>query len=384
MSFKAALEFGHYFFSTQGELMAENTSALYEKLQSQKPQVNLARPTVGRMWLISLCAFLVVIQSSLTDGFSSLLIAVSAVAAAVITEFIILYQSGRASQLKNGSAAASALILTLLLPNTISPLYAIFGAVFAIAVIKHSFGGLGSNWLNPAAGGWLLIRLSSPGAFNKALEGSPLSLLGESLSRGFANPQGSPLGILKIDSGGVFAQASNLDTAIRSFFNETVFSLTGAELPGGYMDLFAAGTPGIIADRGVFALLVGTIIITATQVNRAWIPVVWLGVYTFLVRLAGAFVFGGTWWGGDMLFALSTGGVLLAAFILASDPATGAKSNGGILGASVAGAFLAFLFRFYGGEAYGAIYAILVVNALLPIVRAFEARHFYDKRRAHE
>jgi electron transport complex protein RnfD len=192
------------------------------------------------------------------------------------------------------------------------------------------------------------------------------------------------LGILKIDSGGVFAQASNLDTVLRSFFNDTVFSLTGAELPGGYMDLFAAGTPGIIADRGVLALLIGTIIITATQVNRAWIPAVWLAVFAFLVRMAGALVFGGAWWGGDMLFALSTGGVLIAAFILASDPATGAKSNCGILGASIAGAVLAFFFRFYGGEAYGAVFAVLVVNALLPIVRAFEAGHFYDKRRSHD
>jgi electron transport complex protein RnfD len=93
-------------------------------------------------------------------------------------------------------------------------------------------------------------------------------------------------------------------------------------------------------------------------------------------------VFGGTWWEGDMLFALSTGGVLLTAFVLASDPATGAKSNWGILGAAIAGAFLAFFFRFYGGEEYGAIFSILFVNALLPIVRSFEARHFYDKRRS--
>ncbi|GHU65756.1 hypothetical protein FACS189447_05270 [Spirochaetia bacterium] len=364
--------------------MAESTSALYEKLQSQKPQVNLARPTVGRMWLVSLCAFLAVIQSSLTDNFFSLLIALAAVIAAVLTEFIILYQSGRVLQLKIGSAVASALILTLLLPNRISPLYAICGAVFAIAVVKHSFGGLGSNWLNPAAGGWLFIRIAWPGAFNKALEGSPLSLLAESLARGFANSQGSPLGILKIDSEGVFTQVTNLDTVIRSFFNDTIFSITGAELPGGYMDLFVVRAPGIIADRGSLALLIGTIIITATQVNRAWIPAVWLGVFAFLVRLAGAFSFGGTWWGGDVLFALFTGAVLPAAFILAADPATGAKSNWGILGATIAGAFLAFFFRFYGGEAYGTIFAILTVNGLLPMVRAFEARHFYDKRSIHE
>jgi electron transport complex protein RnfD len=361
--------------------MAETTGALFEKLQSQKPQVNLARPTMGRMWLVSLCAFMAVIQSSLTDSFSSLVIALSAVAAAVLTELLILYPGRRTAQLKDGSAVASALILTLLLPNKIPPLYAVLGAVFAMAVVKHSFGGLGSNWLNPAAGGWLFIRTAWPGVFSRALEGSPLSLLLNSLSRGFANPQSSPLGILKIDSAGVFSPTSRLDSLLRIFLNDTVFSFTGVELPGGYIDLFASTSPGIIADRGILALLAGTIIITAAQVNRSWIPAVWLTVYAFMVRFAGAIPYGGEWWNGDILFALCSGGVLTAAFILAADPATGAKSNPGILGAAAAGGFLAWLFRYNGAEPYGAVFAVLVVNALLPVLRVLETRHFYKKRK---
>ncbi|MDR2617534.1 MAG: RnfABCDGE type electron transport complex subunit D [Treponema sp.] len=359
--------------------MAENSKALFEKLQSQKPQVNLARPTVGRMWLVSLCAFMVVIQSSLTDSFSSFFIALAAVSAAVLTELLILYPSGRAVQLKNGSAVASALVLALLLPDRIPPVYAALGAVFAMAVVKHSFGGLGSNWLNPAAGGWLFIRAAWPGVFNQALEGSPLSLLAGSLSKG-ANPQGSPMGILKIDSAGLFSQASGTDSLVRSFLNDTVFAVTGAELPGGYIDLFAAGFQGIIADRGILALVAGTIIITASQANRSWIPAIWLGVYGFLVRLAGALPYGGGWWNGDVLFSFCSGGVLITAFILAADPATGAKSSRGILAASAAGAVLAWLFRYYGAEPYGAMFSVILVNALLPVVRLFETHCFYEKQ----
>ena len=360
--------------------MAVNSNMLVDKLLFQKPQISLARPTAYRMWLVNICAFMAVIQSSLSDSFSSLLVAMSAVLAAVITEFLICYRSGKASVLKDGSAVASALVLVLFLPNQISPAYAAIGAVFAMAVIKHSFGGLGSNWLNPAAGGWLFIRFSWPAAFSRALENSPLALLEESLNRGVSNPEGSPLGILKIDAAGFFAAASPLDGTLRSFFNNTIFSFTGSELPGGYLDLLSSRLPGIIADRGCLALLAGTIIITAFQVNRSWIPVIFLAVYGILVRFAGALFYGGSLWNGDVFFALCSGGTLAAAFFLAADPATGAKSNAGMFFAAAAGGITAFLFRYSSGEAYGAVYAVLFINAILPLIRVFESRRLYEKR----
>ncbi|MDR1863197.1 MAG: RnfABCDGE type electron transport complex subunit D [Treponema sp.] len=360
--------------------MPEKTLS-YDKLNFQKPQVNLVRSTPRRMRLVSLCAFMAVVQSSLTDNFSSLIIALSAVLAAVLTEFFILHNRGRAFYLKDGSAVASALVFALLLPNKISPVCAVAGAAFAIAVVKHSFGGLGSNWLNPAVGGWLFTRLSWPAAFSSALEGSPLSLLAGSLAKGFASPQGSPLEILKMHSVGLFAVPSNIDSLVRSFFNTFVFSITSAELPGGYIDLFASPGPGIIADRGVLALLLGTIIITASQVSRAWVPAAWLAIFSFLVRMAGALPYGGGWWGGDVLFTFCSGGTLAAAFLLSADPATSAKSGPGVLLAALAGGGIAFLFRYPGDEPYGAIFAAALVNAALPLVRHFESRQFYEKRR---
>ena len=360
--------------------MAYSSNIPVESSFIQKPQISLARPTALRMWLVSVSAFMAVLQSSLSDSFHSLIIAFSAVAAAVLTEFLILYKNGRQRELKDGSAVASALILTLFLPNRISPFYAAAGAVFAMAVIKHSFGGIGSNWLNPAAGGWLFIRFSWPASWKLALEGSPLSLLAESISRGFSVSEGSPLGILKIDAPGFFAAATSVDGSVRTLFNNTVFSFFGAELPGGYIDLLASRLPGIIADRGVLALLAGTIIITASQVNRSWIPAVYLAFYGILTRLAGALPYGGTYWNGDVFFAFCSGGTLAAAFFLAADPATGAKSNAGILFVAALGGTLAFFTRFFGAEAYGAIFAALFINAMLPLLRIIEGRSLFKNR----
>ena len=346
--------------------MSDQTHLPLEKQPYQKPQINLARSTASRIWLVNLCAFMTVIQSSLTDSYWSLLVTLSAVSTALLTEFLILNKNKKAWMLKDGSAVASALILSLLLPNRISPAYAAAGSVFAIVVIKHSFGGLGSNWLNPAAGGWLFIRFSWPVQFARALEGSPLSLVADNLRAS--------------QTSAMFAAASPLDASLRPFLNKTVFSLISAELPEGYIDLFASRFPGIIADRGVFMLLLGTLVITASQVNRAWIPAVYLAVFGFLVRLIGGLPYGAGLWNGDVILTLCSGGTLVAAFFLAADPATGAKSNKGILLAAAASGGIAFLFRCFGDDPYGAVLTAVIVNAMLPLVRVLESWRLYNRQ----
>jgi electron transport complex protein RnfD len=321
-------------------------------------------------------------QSALTDTFYSLAVALCALAAALAAELVIGGVKGRRRMIRDGSTAASALILALLLPNRIPPVYAILGAVFAVAVVKHSFGGLGSNWLNPALGGWFFIRLSWPGVFGRSLENSPLSIIAETLGGGVSNPQGSPLGFLKISGAGNSAlSVSFLDNTVRSVLNNTVFSITGAELPSGYIDLLFSRAPGIIADRGLMALLLGTVIITASQVSRVWIPAAYLLGYGFLVRMFGALPFGGAIGEGDVLFGFFTGGTMAAAFLLAADPATAPKSGAGILAAAVLAAFFSWVFRYRGLEPYGAFFAVAMVNVLTPLIRALEDRLLYTVNR---
>jgi electron transport complex protein RnfD len=315
------------------------------------------------MWLVGAAAGMGIFQSALGDAFASLGIALGALAGAVITETLIYYRTGRPLPFRDGSAVASALILTLLLPNRIHPVYAAAGAIFAMAVVKHSFGGLGANWLNPGAAGWLFVRFSWPETFRRALEGSSPGLFLEGPA--FFSGSGGSAG----------------DTLARSFLNDTVFSFLGSHLPGGYLDLFMAPGPGIIADRGVGGLLLGTVIITAAQVNRAWGPALYLGLYGLLIRLFGGLSGGGELGRGDILFGFCTGGTLVAAFFLTGDPATGAKSVLGTALVTAAAAGMGYLFRYPGGEPYGALLGALFFNALVPPIRDLEGRHFYEKRR---
>ena len=320
------------------------------------------------MWMISACAGLAILQSALTDSCASLLVALAAAGGALLTELSIDAASGRLSDrpwaespwgnYQDGSALVSALTLALLLPNRINPVFAFLGAVFAMAVVKHSFGGLGANWVNPALGGWLFVRFSWPAAFANALGDSPPIF--------FA---GNP--------GNGFPQALASDAFWTPLLNKTVFALLGAELPPGYIDLFSWSGPGIIADRGIAAFLLGSILIIAGRASRFWIPLCYLGTYCFLVRLFGAMSLGGDFGAGDMLAGLFTGGVLAAAFILAADPSTGPKSRAVTLLAAVLGGALSFVFRYPGSEPYGAFFAVALLNALSPLFRCFEARFFY-------
>lgn len=352
---------------------------LKPKARLYTPQIHIARPTAARMWLVSLCAMLAVFQSSLSDSFSSLLLALSAVVTALATEALLYFRTERSGTVKDGSAVTSALVLTLLLPNHIHPLYAAMGAAFAMTVVKHSFGGLGANWMNPALGGWLFIRLSWPAAFHKALEKSPLTLLWEGMKQGFEDPEGSPLGILRLMEIQPPPETV-LHEFLRSFLNGGLFSFTALEFPESYIGLFNASGSGIVADRGILALLLGTILLTASQARRRWVPAAYLGVYLILVRVFGALPFGGSLGQGDLLFGLFSGGVLVAAFLLMSEPATGPKSNRAFLGVAVLGGAVTFLFRYRGFETYGAFLAAALMNALVPAVRDIESRILYKDR----
>ena len=372
VSFTAVIKFSHNRFSVE-ELMAKISNVGYDINHTQKSIVNLGCSTSWRMWLISACALLVILQSSLTDSFRSLILAFIAVIFAIMTELLFLVKSGKLTLLRDGSVVASAFVFVLFLPNMISPVYAAAGSIFAIAVIKHSFGGLGSNWLNPAAGGWLFVRLSWPTVFEKALEGSPLSVLGENVAKGFINYDGLPLEILKINNSYMFSQSSFFETHVRPFLNNTVFSFLGIELPASYMNLFANTHPGIIADRGIPMLIFGAILIIAFKISRSYVPVIWLAIFAFFTWMTGAIPFGSFprgqgFWKGDILFTFLTGGTLASAFILASDPATSAKSIWLVIVSAAVGGFFAWLLRFPGSEPFGAIFSVVIINSLLPVV----------------
>ena len=318
-----------------------------------KPQVNISCSSAARMWLIFGCAFACVLQSSFSDEGKSLAIAVTAFLTALITELLLTFRTSGTAKIKDGSAAASAMILVLLLPNQIHPVYVFFATAFAVAVIKYSFGGLGSNWLNPALGGWLLIRFSWPAAGSFA---------------------GGSSSIAEIT---LMQDISALDYSISGFLNNTILSVPAVQMPPGYIDLLFFKGIGIITDRGCLALLMGTIVITAIGINRGWIPLVFLAVYGFLIRFAGDT--NGILWNGDMLYGIFSGGTIAVAFIIAAEPASGAKLKGGVLFTVILSAVFSWFFRYKCMDYTGCFIALAVTNCFTPLVRIIEDKYILSR-----
>jgi len=320
-----------------------------------KPQINTSCPSTGRMWIICGCAFFCILQSALSDGASggrSIVMALTAFFTAILIEFLLTWRNSGTAKIKDGSAAATAMILVMMLPNQIHPVYAALGTAFAITVVKYSFGGLGSNWLNPALGGWLFIRFSWSAAFKNALDEFSVSEMV------------------------IASDVSPIDNSVTEFLNGSVFSITGVQMPSGYIDLLFNSNNSFITDRGLFALLIGTILITAIGINRGWIPLAFLAVYGFLIRLAGDS--SGILWNGDVLYGFFSGGTIAAAFILAAEPSSSAKLKPGILFSVVLAAVLSWFFRYWCMEYAGCFIALALVNCITPIIRLVEEKIFFN------
>ena len=103
--------------------------------------------------LVSLVAFYVF-------GVSALLLVLVSVVSAVLTEAGIQRLSKQELTVHDGDALLIGLLIALLMPPGVQLWIPIVGAFFAVALVKHAFGGLGSTLFNPAIAAWVFMNMS--------------------------------------------------------------------------------------------------------------------------------------------------------------------------------------------------------------------------------
>jgi len=248
-------------------------------------------------------------------------------AAAVAAEAVYQRATRRPVTVRDWSAALTGLLLALNLPPRAPLWLAAVGAAFAIIVVKQLFGGLGSNFVNPAlaARGVLLAAWPVPMTAWTA----PFQ----------ARTMATPLALLKAGA-------------------------AAARLPS-YLALFLGVRPGCAGETSVLALLAGAAYLLARRVIDWRIPAAFLGtlaVATWAVGgRGGAFT-------GDPLFHVLAGGATLGAFFMATDYVTSPVTHRGrvIFGAGCG--FITALIRLFGGYPEGVSYAILLMNLVAPLL----------------
>jgi len=258
------------------------------------------------------------------------------------------------------SAVITGIILALSLPPAIPFWAGLIGSVFSIAVGKMVFGGLGANVFNPAMAGRAFLTAS----FGMLMTTWTVpATIDAGLPRVSANmpdamTQATPLGwskqAIKNKPAKTGAGQIDNDTAGRAGF-------VNAQLKR----LFIGSTSGCLGETSKAAILLGAIYLLVRQVINWRIS---------LAVLLSTFAFGSIGYLANHsayispVAHLASGGILLGAFFIATDPVTAPLTNKGawLFGAGIGA--LTILIRVVGEYPEGVMYAVLIMNAFTPLI----------------
>lgn len=255
-------------------------------------------------------------------------------------------------------------ILTgLFLPATF-PFYTAFVATFAVFFFCRFFiAGYADNWINLPS---LTVALCW--------------ILGESLFPSFELSNEILLSknpALSLIQNGTFPMVG-LDTKITSFFNKTIFSLFGVSIPDGYVSLFWDTQSSIAAFRFNFITIISSIALISFDVVKALIPGLFVLTYALLVYFVSPLFYSSPVQ-GDLLLAFCTSGFLMACLYLLQNAGTTPMSTFGKSVYAVIAGLCAFLIIGAGTSPAGAVFTILFMNAVSPLIQ--HAEHFFEIRK---
>jgi electron transport complex protein RnfD len=242
--------------------------------------------------------------------------------------------------ISDGSAVLTGLLLAMTLPPTIPWYMPVLGSVVAIGIAKHTLGGLGYNIFNPAHVGRALLLLSWP----VSMTTWEVTKLGAHAADAVSGA--TPLGILKMQGH---------DALVASFGTQDAL----------YQAMFFGTRGGSLGETSVLLLLIGGVYLILRRYVNWQIPAVMIGTVGLLT-----WAFGGPQglFTGDAVFHMMAGGLVIGAFFMATDMVTIPMTTWGkVIFAAGVGALTA-LIRLKGGYPEGVCYAILLMNAVTPLI----------------
>jgi len=273
-----------------------------------------------------------------------------------------------ASAIGNGSVLITGWLLALSLPPWAPWWVAVVASAFAVGIAKHAFGGLGQNLFNPAMVGRVVVLVSFPVQMTAFVPPKPLFSAG---APGFVEGLGVTFG-RGVNLDGLSA-ASQLGF-VKSELTRGVPAHQSVEHLPGLGELMWGFHPGSMGETAVPLLLLGGLFLMWRKVITWHIPVGMLGTLLLLGTVFSAIDPGRH---ADGLFHLISGASVLGAFFIATDYVTSPVSNGGRLAFGIGCGLLTWIIRTYAGYPEGFAFAILLMNAMAPLLdRAFRPRMF--------
>ncbi len=303
---------------------------------STSPHVHSEESISKIMWNVNLAIAPAAIFGIFYFGIPALTNVLVGIISAVAAEYGVQKFRGKPITVSDGSAFLTGLLLALCLPPNIPPYMTAIGSFIAIAIAKHSMGGLGFNIFNPAHIGRSALMVSWPIAM------TTWSKITTSVD---VVTTATPLNILKQQGYAKLIETygSNIDL---------------------YKALFIGTRNGSIGETSTILLLLGGIYLIYKRYINWQVPVVMIstvGILTWVFGPSGLFT-------GDPIFHMMAGGLVIGAFFMATDMVTiPITKKGQIIFAMGTGA-ITVLIRLKGGYPEGVCYSILLMNSITPLI----------------
>ncbi|MCK5619303.1 MAG: RnfABCDGE type electron transport complex subunit D [Candidatus Krumholzibacteria bacterium] len=298
----------------------------------------------------------VVLASVYYFGLSALLVIVSCIIGATLTEWVFTRRGSlRESHVADGSAIVTAILLALTLPPGIPLWMAFLGAVVAIVIGKILFGGLGYNIFNPSLTGRAFLQASFPVAITtwsvQSHLGDFFRMRGDTFALPFTTPSfdavtaATPLAKMKFEA-----------------------------VPTEITDLLFGSTPGSTGETCAVLILLGGAYLAYRRFLQWQIPasiLVTVAVFATVLHLINADKYPGP------AHHLLSGGLMLGAVFMATDPVTSPVTQRGAMAFGAGIGILVVLIRQFGGLPEGVMYAILLMNGATPLIDRYTQPKIY-------
>ena len=254
------------------------------------------------------------------------------------------------------SAIVTAWLIALTFPPIVPWWLTVTGTLLAVVVVKQLYGGLGQNPFNPAMAAFCLMIVAYPALMSQWPAAGQLDFATQ-LQLIFG-------GVREVDAITGATPLDALRTALRGATNpdSPFHGLRASQLQDGPAFGMMGGKGG---EWVAFGYLVGGLWLIQQRIITWHIPAAFCGAL---------FVVAGLMWGlhpegfASPLFHLASGGAMIGAFFILTDPVSGATTARGKLLFAAGAAVLTFVIRAFGAYPDGVAFATLLMNILVPII----------------
>jgi electron transport complex protein RnfD len=314
--------------------------------------------------MLPICAF-----SIWQFGLSAALLLMTTTSAAVATEALFSRLRGAGNTVTDWSAVISGILLGLTLPPGFPLWMAAVAAFVGIGLGKALFGGLGLNVMNPALVGRAFVQAAFPVAITTWTPGFAPGRFGELIPSTLTMPFMQPVPVAEWLKGlQVDAWVGATPLAVQKF----------QHLEAAPLDLFLGWVPGSAGETSAALILLCGLWLAWRGCLDWRIPVSVLGGAALMALpfwLIDPGLYPSPW------FVLGSGGLMLAAWFMASDMVASPVTPWGAVVYGVFIGVLTVIIRLFGGLVEGVMYAILLANAASPLISGWTQPRVFGVRK---